>query len=287
MKSANSSVFLIAIVLSQVAHCQGVPSEAIEGWKWLERDMSTVNGRLSENSSTTRFAFQSGNGKMESTSEFRGQKSEEVILFNKINSFKLSKNKEGDYRLDAIADRNTDKRTKQAIAYIKLSTAVGSVSILDAIESTVFEFSDWKTDDSGESSCNIKCNSTDHDRPFDTLVAVFDSRNHFRVKRYASTMTEPVLMTIEKVAEYGPSSIPIKVVANIKVGVKPVFTEEAIYSDVSKASLPKSEFSLSHYGLPDYAPPSEPWSLQFKISIFTVITVLFGLGLWLFKRDKT
>ena len=267
-----------------------VPVEAIEGWKWLEQDLSTVNGTTSRDvanrKETIRFAFQGKLGKADGVQQSSQNESQNVTLFNESHSFQLAKNKDDKFILGSVADRNNDRRVRDVSSYIKVSVAIGSILLRDAINSKDFVFSDWKINEFGNCTCIVKCVSADPDRPFDTLFAEFDPKNHFRVTKSIATLSLPVPMTIERTPVYSDSSLPNKVTTKVQVGDRPPSTEETIYSDVSKSPLPKSEFTLSHYGLPEYAAPTEPWSLKFKILLFTAIFALSGLGIWFFKRNK-
>jgi hypothetical protein len=272
----------ICIMLTQEVYGQRVPREAIEGWKWLQNDLSTVNGLLKESLplGTVRFAFQGQLGKFESSNE--------VILYNHKYSFKLSKKKTGNYSLGSVGTPKSDERIQQLSAYVKMCTAVGGIALLDAVVSKDFEFSDWKVEPSGLCSCKLTCIAPDADRQrlrlFNSLVAEFDSKAHYRVVRYIENRSFPAPMAIETTAEYGEFSLPVCVRTSVKVGDKPVSLKEVTYSDVSRKTLPKSEFTLAHYGLPEYASPTVPWSMQFKLFVFVAFVALCGIGFGVVKR---
>ena len=287
--------FLLSLfVLCSVSMGQVVPNTAVRDWESLDRELSKVSGTLVENrpfgKTETFFAFNGKLSKFESTTESKRGESKEVILANGKYAFRLKENRAGEFLLAEVAAPGEALWLQGVRSNIRACNSVLGFSILEALTTPDFEFTDWVCNPTGICTFKIRCIASEETKNrneyLDSVLVEVDANAKHRVIRRIESRTVPVKQTVERRYEYGDGILPTRVVVDIKFDGANTITQESLYSEVSKEVPPSSEFELTHYGLPNYAAASEPWSAAFTIFIGAIVVGLLAIAISVFGRRR-
>lgn len=127
----------------------------------------------------------------------------------------------------------------------------------------------------------------DGDTPLKQIVANFDPRNHWAVTRQAISVGSPLRVAMDYRVEYGTNLID-----GVRIPVRVHVKQHNSRFEISEwrfAEIPREQFLLPYYGLPDVISAKKPKRFGwFEWSILAAIAGAIALGfifLWLSKRQ--
>lgn len=233
---------------------------AVRGWKFIDLKTASTSGASSfsrdgKEPAQRRFAVQDDLQKFETDSR--------VYLRTNQQTYVLRKKKDNGWQIERLSDKIDPQMLE--VAYMrKLAFSYFETSFLDAISSDEFEFSGWQTLENGLVQFEVKNLRENANMPgeFQLLKVNVDPSSNCRVvETETSTSNEKLSAQITCKFEYTddpflPSTITkISNVSNGKM-LQWVWKQ----SDIVHQALPRSEFTLAHYGLEEVLPQKWPWS---------------------------
>lgn len=272
--------FAIAVLSENTVFSQTkVPASAIEGWhemaKAVERLQFTMRYSDKKEKISNEYSC-SVQGSMEKCEFLNSDKlgrSEQVAIQNG-RGFRLGRSGNGKWQLSGIhypGDRIGQLQNAVALAKRGFSLH-GSATLLDILENPGFNVLNWRelTDGSGNVEMQVRFNLN---KSAGTLVLQPDKR--FRVLS-VSLLDDGDPNPSLYVSEYKDDSLLTEVVPARHYFME--YEREWELVSISDRTLPESEFSLSHYGLPDYVEPSRRtnwWLWSFLVSIILMLGVFW------------
>jgi len=91
--------------------------------------------------------------------------------------------------------------------------------------------------------------------------------------------------TTENVYVYENLNVPVRVTSRY-AGVGEPATIEVLFTELSSEPRHESEFTLTHYGLPEFAAPLEPISRYLVFSACGAVLIVSGLVYFFVKRKS-
>lgn len=272
--------FAIAVLSESTTFSQTtVPASAIEGWHEMAKAVETLQFTIRYSDKKEKISneyFCSIQGSMEKCefliSDQLGR-SEQVAIQNG-RGFRLSRSGNGKWQLSRIhSPGDRIGQLQNAVALAKRGFSLhGGATLLDILGNQGFNVLSWRelSDGSGNVEMKVRFNSN---KSAGTLVLQPDKR--FRVLS-VSLLDDGDANPSVYVNEYKDDSLLTEVVP-ARHYFKEYEREWELVS-IFDRTLPSSEFSLSHYGLPDYHEPSRRtnwWLWGFLVSIILTLGVFW------------
>ena len=161
--------------------------------------------------------------------------------------------------------------------------------LVDLEKSELFDVEDWVDHGIDSCSCSITCR-----RPSATDIKkvsiIFDKTHNFRVASSEAMRTDGErVMIYRTILEYGRfGAIPDKtsgVVIKEGPSGRSEYTVSSNFVEIITDQLPDSTFTLAHFGLNDYRPPSQKRRLGLVMAL-AFIALVIAIGLLIGRRKR-
>ncbi len=271
----------IAVVSGNTVFSQTkIPASAIEGWQEMAKVVETIQFTMRYSDGKKSIIDESScfiQGSMEKCEYLNSDK----VVIRNGRGFDLGRNSNGKWRLFGIhgtGDRMAQLQNSLSVAKVGFSLH-GSATLLDILGNPEYSVPDWRelTDGSGNVEMQVLYTINNDLKTVYTAVLVLQPEKRFRVlsASYDDGDGKPSVY----VSEYKDDSILAEVVPTRHYFKK--YEREWVLLSISNKTLPESEFSISHYGLPEYIEPTR--RTNWWLWLFLVSTLCMVIGV-LWKR---
>lgn len=297
IRNCLSAVALL--ICAEHLRAETIPDHVVRAWKRAFSELSQVNGQLNiaegaTPSDTVSFAFQGELARSEVRTQTPKSGTKRIAALRTARfEFGLSEASPDRWQLSRVFDRGD--RSPMLLAHEKIvKIAFGAYlecSLLEAIESSEFVVQDW-TETENKATFVLQRVKEIGVHHFDRLFVQLDSKHSYRVAEAGLAMNErnngkPITKLVYEYMDDTTNEIWTVIPKNcsLKVVESGSTVFKYSYSDLSTNPLSPEEFTLAHYGIPEYEEDSRSPTMLY-LAFGTGIGLLLVLAAYVRKESK-